>query len=102
MTRATTKANRPKAAPPSPPPPQVPVARSSNHGYITIKIQDRTHDLLVRIINHEAITAMQALVGVGESCEDCRLAEYRKRVPMTEIVHQALSNYAKAKGVPTK
>jgi hypothetical protein len=102
MTQAaTTKAKRPGRAPVASPLPIVP-AKSTNHGYVTIKILRRTHDLLAVIINHEALTAMEATVGVGESCDECHLAEYRKRIPMTEIVHQALCNYAKAKGVSTK
>ncbi len=75
-----------------------PPAKSNNasNGSITIKIQLRTHALLDRIINLEAEQTMAATGGGG--CEGC-IEEFKKRIPMTEIIHRAVTMLARAKGL---
>lgn len=79
-------------------PEQKPATDRVNHGQITVKIQERTHVLICRLVSVEAERAAKAC-SCDPSCDDC-VDEWKKRIPMTDIIHRAIVDRCKKMGVP--
>lgn len=77
-------------------PPETAEDPKKGNGQITIKVQRRVHDLVQKIIDLEAVEMMKATG--GGSCEGC-IEEFKKRIPMTEIIYRAVRMLARAKGL---